>query len=218
MDYSQAAADPALTGSSPWGSSSPRADRNFPGANDSGPDSPARPQHAHTNSQDSISANPFASEPGTPAVTQHQQLPSPEIPVQQQPHEQPQKPELPPPEEQRQQRQAARYHNQRPQRPPPAYKLQAKVTALERPGRKDPVIRFDVYVCLSYYWTCKYTDYLDKSSQIPHDPIPGRPPHAQRIRQTVRTPHLFQPRSSRPRSATLAHLRWRWHRRRRDAC
>ena len=29
---------------------------------------------------------------------------------------------------------------------PPQYKLQAKVTALERTGKKDPAIRFDVHV------------------------------------------------------------------------
>lgn len=31
---------------------------------------------------------------------------------------------------------------------PPQYKLQAKVTALERVGKKDPSIRFDVHVCV----------------------------------------------------------------------
>lgn len=36
------------------------------------------------------------------------------------------------------------------QRPrPPQCKLQAKITGLERTGRKDPILRFDVYVCLS---------------------------------------------------------------------
>jgi hypothetical protein len=29
----------------------------------------------------------------------------------------------------------------------PQYKLQAKITGLERTGRKDPVLRFDVHVC-----------------------------------------------------------------------
>ena len=29
----------------------------------------------------------------------------------------------------------------------PQYKLQAKITTLERTGRKDPVLRFDVHVC-----------------------------------------------------------------------
>jgi hypothetical protein len=41
----------------------------------------------------------------------------------------------------------ARYKGQqREKRPQPQYKLTAKVTALERNGRKDPVVRFDVYV------------------------------------------------------------------------
>ena len=35
----------------------------------------------------------------------------------------------------------------REKRPQPQYKLTAKVTGLERNGRKDPVLRFDVYVC-----------------------------------------------------------------------
>jgi hypothetical protein len=36
---------------------------------------------------------------------------------------------------------------QKPRRPPaPQYKLQAKITALERTGKKDPIIRFDVHV------------------------------------------------------------------------
>lgn len=29
----------------------------------------------------------------------------------------------------------------------PQYKLQAKITGLERAGKKDPILRFDVYVC-----------------------------------------------------------------------
>lgn len=44
----------------------------------------------------------------------------------------------------------ARYQAAQAARPPrqvPQYKLQAKITALERSGRKDPVLRFDVYVC-----------------------------------------------------------------------
>lgn len=41
-----------------------------------------------------------------------------------------------------------RYHSSRPQqqRPAPQYKLSAKITALERTGRKDSILRFDVYV------------------------------------------------------------------------
>jgi len=42
--------------------------------------------------------------------------------------------------------QPQRYHGTRPQRQQQHYKLQAKVTGLERNGKKDPVLRFDVYV------------------------------------------------------------------------
>jgi hypothetical protein len=38
-------------------------------------------------------------------------------------------------------------HGQRAQRPAqPQYRLQAKITGLERTGKKDPVLRFDVHV------------------------------------------------------------------------
>ena len=43
-----------------------------------------------------------------------------------------------------------RYHsNARQQQQPqaPQYKLQAKITGLERTGRKDPILRFDIHVC-----------------------------------------------------------------------
>ncbi len=45
-----------------------------------------------------------------------------------------------------------RYHStaRQTQPPPqtPQYKLQAKITGLERTGRKDPILRFDIHVCL----------------------------------------------------------------------
>lgn len=46
--------------------------------------------------------------------------------------------------------QQGRYKKVGERRPEPKYKLTAKVTGLERNGRKDPVLRFDVYVC-SYF-------------------------------------------------------------------
>lgn len=56
----------------------------------------------------------------------------------------------------------------------PQYKLQAKVTSLERTGRKDPVLRFDVHVSLCYstsisksWLSCT----ADKSSQVPYHSI-----------------------------------------------
>jgi hypothetical protein len=47
--------------------------------------------------------------------------------------------------------QPQRYHGTRPQRQQQHYKLQAKVTGLERNGKKDPILRFDVYVRFSLH-------------------------------------------------------------------
>lgn len=157
MDYGGQNDTDALAGSSPWGSSSPRAGRTpYTPQTPSAPDSPEQtPGHQHTSSQDSISANPFASEASATA----QALPPPAQedstldvsqsgPPQATGPLQPQQPVQQPGHQGHPQMRpgAARYHSQRQQRPVPAYKLQAKVTALERTGRKDPVIRFDVYV------------------------------------------------------------------------
>ncbi|KAF2674472.1 vacuolar protein sorting-associated protein [Microthyrium microscopicum] len=40
----------------------------------------------------------------------------------------------------------------------PQYRLQAKVTGLERNGRKDPILKFDVYTNLPKYRTTQYRD------------------------------------------------------------
>jgi hypothetical protein len=81
----------------------------------------------HTASENGDSARPQSQAPrqdGQAAQQQHQ------APAQGQPgHSQPQ-----------------RYHGNRPQKPQTQYKLQAKVTGLERTGKKDPILRFDVYV------------------------------------------------------------------------
>jgi len=55
---------------------------------------------------------------------------------------------------------SARYHQNAPPHPQqqqqprqqhqPQYKLQAKITGLERAGKKDPILRFDAYVCHVY--------------------------------------------------------------------
>jgi hypothetical protein len=161
MDYSGATADTdALAGSSPWGSSSPRAGRTpyAPAPQTPNvPDSPTQqPGHQHTHSQDSISANPFANEtgiaspPSNPSEPQTQPSATQEAPAQEVPQAQEQPPQQYAASQPHPQMRpaAARYHSARQQRPVPAYKLQAKVTALERTGRKDPVIRFDVYVRL----------------------------------------------------------------------
>lgn len=54
-------------------------------------------------------------------------------------------------EENRRPQSAARYHGAPPHQAPqrqPQYKLNAKITGLERTGKKDAILRFDVYVCL----------------------------------------------------------------------
>lgn len=155
MDYSVAQNDNDLIEPSPWGSSSPRAPRTP--FESSAPDSPTTPTRHGTS--DSVS-----SLPGPALDTSHGSLGQSQVSEaslegstrniserQGGQYGQTQQPVQPV------KGQAARYHGQRghPQPQPPAtqqrivpqYKLTARVTALERSGRKDPVLRFDVYVC-----------------------------------------------------------------------
>jgi hypothetical protein len=163
MNYT---ADPSdaehLAGPSPWGSSSPKADRaSFPTSSNDVPQSPiSAPQEP-----------PFPSEQGSPTPPRYHD--APDRPYQNPPNvgsadedvgslDPSQHPRSVPPGKagggeqpqyqqeqyatQQQRPSAARYQGSRQQRNVPQYKLQAKVTALERTGRKDPVLRFDVYV------------------------------------------------------------------------
>ncbi|KAJ4164752.1 hypothetical protein LMH87_006414 [Akanthomyces muscarius] len=43
-------------------------------------------------------------------------------------------------------------------KPQPQYRLQAKITGLERTGKKDPLLRFDVYTNLPRFRTSQYRD------------------------------------------------------------
>lgn len=62
----------------------------------------------------------------------------------------------------------AQQEEQQPRRPPgPQYKLQAKITGLERTGKKDPILRFDVHV---------------RTTPLP-DPAPPAPPEADEERR-----------------------------------
>ncbi|KAI1822806.1 hypothetical protein F4861DRAFT_513168 [Xylaria intraflava] len=48
---------------------------------------------------------------------------------------------------------------QQPRRPPgPQYKLQAKITGLERTGKKDPILRFDVHTNIPKFRTTQFRD------------------------------------------------------------
>ena len=75
-----------------------------------------------------------------------------------------------------------RYHPQggRQGQRPPQYKLQAKITGLERTGKKDPAIRFDIHVrseSVTVAWRT-LTSRKDQSSQIPYYPSPRHQAHA----------------------------------------
>ena len=73
--------------------------------------------------------------------------------------------------------QSARYHGVPPQQRQhvPQYKLQAKITGLERGGKKDPILKFDVYVCVMYIevWLCgDFADgRTDESPKVQDDTI-----------------------------------------------
>ena len=110
----------------------------------------------------------------------------------------------------------------------PQYKLIAKITGLERTGRKDPILRFDIHVMkpTNPSHPIPHTSATankpsppkpDQPPQIPHDPIPRRTPHAFRIQQAGRPPHLLEPGSLRARGTAAAHRRGRGHGRRRSA-
>jgi hypothetical protein len=83
-------------------------------------------EHAHA-----VTEQPFASE--------RSHLDRESVPVVQQP--------VPPSRRQQQTEQPVQKPQPaKPRKEKPQYKLQAKVTGLERNGRKDPIVRFDVYV------------------------------------------------------------------------
>ncbi|EXJ92723.1 hypothetical protein A1O3_01275 [Capronia epimyces CBS 606.96] len=165
MDYSVVSSDAdALHGASPWGSSSPRIDRGFPTPAAGSPDSPAPVRgHSYNQSQDSIPGTPYLSQPADSEPAQATDAPQtqqgPESPEESQSVQNTQQDTQAPAAGQPPHRPgAARYHNTKQQRPVPQYKLQPKVTALERTGRKDPVIRFDIYTNLPKFRTTQFRD------------------------------------------------------------
>ncbi|CAK7562335.1 MAG: Vacuolar protein sorting-associated protein 17 [Sporothrix epigloea] len=63
------------------------------------------------------------------------------------------------PGESQQQQQQQQRQRQQLQRPPhPQYKLQAKITALERSAKKDPIFRFDIHTNIPRFRTTQYRD------------------------------------------------------------
>ncbi|KAJ5573600.1 Retromer complex Vps17 [Penicillium hispanicum] len=157
MDYSAISHDPDHpTDGSPWGS--PRADRaTFPASGNSDiPSSPLAGQDHTTEHADSRHGLAPQS-PDLSAQLQSAQIGDPDYPVEQSPFAAQQSPT---PDQQRSQL-PARYQtgarqNSRP--PAPAYKIQAKITGLERTGKKDPILRFDVHTNIPKFRTTQYRD------------------------------------------------------------
>ena len=169
MDYSNVSNDLEQPGgSSPWASTSPRADRSaFSQPTSDIPSSPlpSQQQSPFPQGNGSPSVNkflPVSTDVSIPsgAPTSADDTNSPDLSEQLQsaqlgdpdyvgdhetnPYQQPQPRQYP---VQQQRRGSTRHQSGlRAQRPVPAYKLHAKITALERTGRKDPILRFDVHV------------------------------------------------------------------------
>jgi hypothetical protein len=149
MDYSAVAGEEHPE-ASPWASSPQHNKPAFevPHASDIPPSpyaglaSPQQPEH---------DGPPFQSEPPSAASapsengeSRHQQEQNqPPYNPQQQQQQQQQQSQSPPLQ---QHPRGQRYHGQAARRVRPQYKLQAKITGLERSGKKDIIVRFDVYV------------------------------------------------------------------------
>ncbi|KAJ5134676.1 Retromer complex Vps17 [Penicillium atrosanguineum] len=157
MDYSSFSNDPEHSaGASPWGS--PRADRTtFPTSGTS--DIPSSPLPGQVQSAEE-SERGHEVEPQSPdlsAQLQSAQLGDPDYPEEQPPFAQ----QSPIPDY-HQSQSPARYQtglrqpNSRPAAP--VYKIQGKITGLERTGKKDPILRFDVHTNIPKFRTTQYRD------------------------------------------------------------
>ncbi|KAK4238222.1 vacuolar protein sorting-associated protein 17 [Achaetomium macrosporum] len=182
MDYSASMHDPEHpVEASPWGNSptsSPRLNRtSFGSITGDTPSSPfrnglddggfgasdteyRRPDTASTVSQttDAQSEEPAPAEshPEQQGFAGEQGAASPQPQQQQQqqiPHPGPDS-QAPGPQQQHQHHHKQQHRNP----PPPQFKLQAKITGLERTGRKDPILRFDVHTNLPAFRTTQYRD------------------------------------------------------------
>lgn len=171
MDYSQISEHPE--GSSPW-NTSPQASHNtsFTGPSDhSASPIPSSQGYTSGTSEEGVQQRGFES----PTITQrssdtiHSRLPEPVLASNGSPaqdvaqgsqaiHAQ-QQPEHSTLTQGSEQYRAPRYQGgSRQSRPAPRYKLQAKITALERNGKKDPILRFDVHTNLPKFRTTQFRD------------------------------------------------------------
>ncbi|PVI04615.1 vacuolar protein sorting-associated protein Vps17 [Periconia macrospinosa] len=175
MDYSTSDPDhPA--GSDPWASSPQQSRSTFaqPPTSDI-PSSPLPPQaspygdgsdhYGYLGSNRPESRPSTAGENGDAPPSAHDETASPQH------HPQQQQPAHPaantqPGQQGQQSQQPQRYHGNRPQRQQPQYKLQAKVTGLERTGKKDPILKFDVYTNLPKFRTTQFRDVRRQHSEF----------------------------------------------------
>lgn len=137
MDYSAISHDPENpAGSSPWASPHTTFPASGTGDIPSSPipgQGPAGIEGVESQSPD-LSAQLQSAQIGDPDYTEGQ----PPFATQQSPsagHQQSQAPKR---------NQSGARHEPRP--PAPVYKIQGKITGLERTGKKDPILRFDVHV------------------------------------------------------------------------
>ncbi|KAJ5562796.1 hypothetical protein N7461_001557 [Penicillium sp. DV-2018c] len=156
MDYSAISNDPELpTGSSPWGS--PRAERGtFPTSNNDIPSSPL-PGQAQSVQDLSGDGNGEPQSPNLSAQLQSAQLGNSDHPEEHPPFGTPH----PADGQQQQSATPAQYQTgARPSSRPsaPIYKIQAKITSLERTGKKDPILCFDVHTNIPKFRTTQYRD------------------------------------------------------------
>ena len=190
MDYSHASNDlDNPGGSSPWATTSPRADRSM-FAHVTGEPSPSPPSPSLGDREQSGDQSPTSNRypsvstdvaPSAGLVSADEEADSPEdlserlqsaqlgdddyLEPQRSPYHQHLQAQQYSGESQR--LGAARYQQgQKPQRPVPVYKLQAKITALERSGRKDPILRFDVHVSICIMRTCSWLTSTDKLAKV----------------------------------------------------
>ncbi len=198
MDYSSSIHEDHPPGTSPWGSSpvaSPQHPRTSSfGAHDEVPPSPT-PYSSNQSASgfshdDTVGGGSYQgpeSSVGEGSVTESDgHRPDTADSIRSQPEQQQTYPGQP-----QQGQPQQRYHqpNRQVQQPQaPQYKLQAKITGLERTGRKDPILRFDVHVCFngSDGLSDQHTDIIDQSPQISDYSVPRRPKNPLRIHEVGR--------------------------------
>lgn len=231
MDYSSLPNDPDLPiGSSPWQSSPQPTSRTFIASEaSSAPSSPlAKHSSSRPDSPQAAERDGSGEDHGTETIAgeenrsygEHREAelglngsartatdnaqPPPKMQQSTQTQQQSQQPRQP--QSQHQRTVPNRYHGgaaRQPQRQSlPPYKLQAKITSLERTGRKDPILKFDVHVGVALsdtphvYLTC--TDvWADKPTKVSDHPIPRCQTNALRVHKASRPPDLLKPRSLR---------------------